>query len=197
MAYDSTKPVTGGSLVAADIRENFRALKEDGIVAIGLIGSEMFWPTETPPTGWLEEDGSSLVRATYPALFAVIGTMYGAADATHFNLPDARGRFPRIWAHGQATDPDKATRTKPTTTGATINDGDHVGTNQVDEIKSHRHVPMDGFTNQAEHQVGGSPQLTGAWIVQSGTVQNVYTSYTGGNETRPINTYRMMIIRAY
>jgi len=32
MAYDSTKPATGGSLVAADIRENFRALKEDGIV---------------------------------------------------------------------------------------------------------------------------------------------------------------------
>lgn len=32
MAYDSTKPVTGGSLIAADIRENFRALKEDGIV---------------------------------------------------------------------------------------------------------------------------------------------------------------------
>jgi len=32
MAYDATKPVTGGSLVAADIRENFRALKEDEIV---------------------------------------------------------------------------------------------------------------------------------------------------------------------
>ncbi|MCK4522080.1 MAG: hypothetical protein KAU20_05885 [Nanoarchaeota archaeon] len=32
MAYDSSKPVTGGSLVAADVRENFRALKEDGIV---------------------------------------------------------------------------------------------------------------------------------------------------------------------
>ena len=32
MAYDSSKPVTGGSLVAADMRENFRALKEDGIV---------------------------------------------------------------------------------------------------------------------------------------------------------------------
>jgi len=35
MAYDATKPVTGGSLVAADIRENFRALKEDEIVALG------------------------------------------------------------------------------------------------------------------------------------------------------------------
>lgn len=32
MAYDSTKPATGGPLVAADIRENYRALKEDGIV---------------------------------------------------------------------------------------------------------------------------------------------------------------------
>jgi len=34
MAYDATKPATGGSLLSADIRENFRALKEDGIVAI-------------------------------------------------------------------------------------------------------------------------------------------------------------------
>ncbi|MFH1623541.1 MAG: hypothetical protein ABID54_00105 [Pseudomonadota bacterium] len=39
-AYDSTKPVTGGSLVAADMRENFRALKEDdiveGVAALGI-----------------------------------------------------------------------------------------------------------------------------------------------------------------
>ena len=32
MAYDSSKPANGGSLVSADIRENFRALKEDGIM---------------------------------------------------------------------------------------------------------------------------------------------------------------------
>ena len=32
MAYSSTKPANGTSLVSADIRENFRALKEDGIV---------------------------------------------------------------------------------------------------------------------------------------------------------------------
>ena len=35
MAYNSGLPATGGSLVAADIRENFRALKEDGIVLAG------------------------------------------------------------------------------------------------------------------------------------------------------------------
>lgn len=32
MAYDGTKPVTGTSPVSSEIRENFRALKEDNIV---------------------------------------------------------------------------------------------------------------------------------------------------------------------
>ena len=32
MAYDGNKPADGGSLVSADIRENFRALKEDEII---------------------------------------------------------------------------------------------------------------------------------------------------------------------
>lgn len=41
---------------------------------------------------WLACDGASLLRSDYPDLFAVIGTIYGAADGTHFNLPDMRGR---------------------------------------------------------------------------------------------------------
>jgi hypothetical protein len=53
-------------------------------------GSMVEWPSEVVPTGWLECDGSSLLRADYPALFAVIGTIYGAADSTHFSLPDKR-----------------------------------------------------------------------------------------------------------
>lgn len=46
------------------------------------------------PTGWLLCDGSSYLRATYAGLFAAIGTAYGAADGTHFNVPDLRGRAP-------------------------------------------------------------------------------------------------------
>lgn len=46
------------------------------------------------PSGWLLCYGQSLVRATYPTLFAVIGTTYGSADGTHFNVPDLRGRVP-------------------------------------------------------------------------------------------------------
>lgn len=48
----------------------------------------------TAPIGWLLCDGSSVLRATYPALFTAIGTTYGSADGTHFNLPDLRNRLP-------------------------------------------------------------------------------------------------------
>lgn len=59
----------------------------------------------TAPTGFLACDGSSLLRAgTYADLFAVIGTTYGAADGTHFTLPDARGLvMVGAGAHGTMT----------------------------------------------------------------------------------------------
>lgn len=44
----------------------------------------------SPDTRWLFCDGTSLLRADYPDLFTVIGTNYGSADGTHFNLPDLR-----------------------------------------------------------------------------------------------------------
>lgn len=43
------------------------------------------------PTGWLICDGSSLLRASYPSLFTAIGTAFGSADGTHFNLPNLKG----------------------------------------------------------------------------------------------------------
>lgn len=48
----------------------------------------------TEPTNWMFADGRSLLRADYPTLFDEIGTTHGAADGTHFNLPDMRGRVP-------------------------------------------------------------------------------------------------------
>lgn len=41
---------------------------------------------------YLIANGASLLRASYPDLFALIGTTYGSVDGTHFTLPDARGR---------------------------------------------------------------------------------------------------------
>ncbi len=39
------------------------------------------------PSGYLVCDGSSLLRASYPDLFTAIGTTWGSADGTHFNIP--------------------------------------------------------------------------------------------------------------
>lgn len=47
------------------------------------------------PTGWLLCDGSAVNRTTYAALFAVVGTAFGAGDgSTTFNLPNLMGRVP-------------------------------------------------------------------------------------------------------
>jgi microcystin-dependent protein len=56
-----------------------------------IIGELLDWPSVTPPTGWLACQGQSLLRATYPALFTVLGTTYGSVDGTHFTLPNLQG----------------------------------------------------------------------------------------------------------
>jgi microcystin-dependent protein len=53
------------------------------------------YASATPPTGFLNCDGSAISRTTYANLFAITGTNYGAGDgSTTFNLPDLRSRFP-------------------------------------------------------------------------------------------------------
>jgi microcystin-dependent protein len=49
----------------------------------------------TAPTGWELCYGQSVLRTgIYADLFALIGTLFGAVDGTHFNIPDLRGRAP-------------------------------------------------------------------------------------------------------
>jgi microcystin-dependent protein len=56
-------------------------------------GAVMAFASITPPAGWVNCDGSAINRTTFAALFAVIGTTYGAGNgSTTFNVPDMRGR---------------------------------------------------------------------------------------------------------
>jgi len=172
-------------LASKSVADTLAAL---GITTVNPIGAVTMWPTETVPTGWLECNGASLERTgTYAGLFAVLGTLYGTADASHFNLPDYRGRIPRAWDHGKTLDPDRATRTVPGTTGATLTAGDHVGTEQVDGLKAHTHGIEITFGG-----AGGDRYIDYPTGPDNG-VQ--VTTSTGGNETRPVNTNLMFIIR--
>lgn len=68
----------------------------------GMVGH---FARETPPTGWLRCNGSTVSRTTYAALFAAIGTRFGAGDGlSTFRLPDLRGEFVRGWDDGRGVD---------------------------------------------------------------------------------------------
>ncbi|MDE2403038.1 MAG: tail fiber protein [Burkholderiales bacterium] len=149
------------------------------------VGAIMDFGAETPPTGWLECDGSSLSRTgTYAALFAVIGTAHGAVDSSHFNLPDHRGKFKRGWAHGTSNDPDRSSRTAAATGGAS---GDHVGSVQGWQVQSHSH-PL-GFGGGGIGY-GATTASAADWFTPTST------GATGGNQTNPINSAVMSIIKA-
>jgi microcystin-dependent protein len=55
-------------------------------------GSMLDFAGTSAPSGWLGCDGSSQLRASYPSLFAAIGTTWGSADGSHFNLPNFQRR---------------------------------------------------------------------------------------------------------
>lgn len=47
------------------------------------------------PSGFVLCDGSAISRTAYAALFAILGTAYGAGNgSTTFNVPDLKGRSP-------------------------------------------------------------------------------------------------------
>ena len=97
--YEAT---TGTGVVASGlyIRANgaWLSLTQDNEYSNVPIGMSMTWrgTANDMPSNWLVEDGSAVSRATYSALFAAIGTTYGAGNgSTTFNLPDSIGRFAR------------------------------------------------------------------------------------------------------
>lgn len=62
---------------------------------INEIGAIVAYGGTLPPTGFLLCDGSAVSRVTFSALFAILGTTYGAGDgSTTFNLPNLKGRVP-------------------------------------------------------------------------------------------------------
>ena len=73
------------------------------------IGGGLIHFADTPPTGFLECDGSAISRTTYADLFAVVGTVWGVGDGTTtFNLPNTLGEFLRGWDHLRGVDSGRA-----------------------------------------------------------------------------------------
>lgn len=116
------------------------------------------------------------------------GTGTHTIKSNMFQLLDMRGEVARGWAHGSTNDPDRATRTGTTANNGTISDGDYVGTGQGDMYKSHNH--FSGIYYDAS---GGGGVSFGS--MQWDNWQPIYTSSSGGNETRGRNKALMFIVK--
>jgi microcystin-dependent protein len=92
--------------------------------------------------GWLLCDGRSLSRETYSDLFKIIGTTFGSANSTSFNLPDARGRVLGLSGQGSGLSlrhmGDKVGEEVHTLTLAELVTHHHNGTIQANGL--HRHT---------------------------------------------------------
>ena len=61
------------------------------------------WSSASVPSGFLECNGTAVSRSTYSALFAIVGTTYGAGDgSTTFNLPNLADNVPVGKSPGKA-----------------------------------------------------------------------------------------------
>jgi microcystin-dependent protein len=103
----------------------------------------------TPPAGWLVCNGTARERTDFPALFATLGTAYGAPTSTSFSLPDLQGRVPVGWVSG---DPELSLM------GAKGGSRTHRLTEQ--EMPSHTHELANGATDIISNAAGGTLYAT-------------------------------------
>lgn len=89
-AYSSTAAGTSGQVLTS----NGSSAPTWTTVAIPA-GVIQQYAGSSAPTGYLLCEGQAISRSTYSALYAVIGTTYGAGDgSTTFNLPNLKGKVP-------------------------------------------------------------------------------------------------------
>ena len=155
------------------------------------------------PSGYLECNGAAVSRTGYAALFAVIGTQYGAGNGSStFNLPDLRGEFVRGFDNGRGIDSGRSISATPQsdqnkqhnhTASSSVNDSGHVHGTTFDNKK---YFPGGGSTTITYGGAGSYPADTFS-MSSATTGVTVATSIgnDGGGETRPRNIAMMYVIK--
>ena len=148
------------------------------------------WSDSSVPTGFLECNGSNVSRSTYSALFAIIGTTYGAGDgATTFGLPDLQDNIPvgksgtkAVGSTGGANTVAKTGNIAGSTGNATLSEA---------QLASHSHSGAFQFsrgsqnqrTRAADNDFTGKNQSGTIGTAGSGTAHshNMSATFSGGS----------------
>jgi microcystin-dependent protein len=146
--YTNTSSIVANSNISAstlrgildDLDDATYAVESANVLAMPP-GSITAFAGSTEPVGWLFCYGQQISRASYAALFAVIGTTYGVGDgSTTFNLPDMRGRVPLAKDNLGGASANVVTNVAADTLGGKAGSETHTLT--TSELASHRHTAM-------------------------------------------------------
>ncbi len=190
---DSASPTFTGTPIAptAVFGTNTQQLATTAFVqtALGsaaITGEIKLWSTASAPTGYLLCDGSAVSRTVYAALYAVIGTTYGAGDGTNtFNLPNFTNRMPigggGLYANG-ATGGSKDAVVVSHTHTATVTDSGHT--------HSYTDVGREAFTYGSSsgpdfNSTNGGTNATTASATTGISVSNSTTGVSGTDANLP------------
>jgi microcystin-dependent protein len=114
------------------------------------------WSSSSVPSGFLECNGTAVSRSTYSALFAIVGTTYGAGDgSTTFNVPDLQDNVPV----GKSNNKNLASTGGANTVAATGNVGGSTAnaTLSTAQLASHTHA-YQSYNDAGEPQVPAAPK---------------------------------------
>ena len=129
------------------------------------------WSSTSIPSGFLECNGAAVSRSTYAALFAIVGTTYGAGDGSStFALPDLADKCCVSKSNNKALASTGGAETVQCTGnigGSTAN-----ATLSTPQLSSHGHPAAQG-PGPGSHFNGP----TAAWNLQAGSQGN---SNSGG-----------------
>lgn len=159
------KPSVGEQGWGTMVNENFD--KIDAYIP----GVIQLYAGSSAPSGWLICNGQAVSRTTYAALFAVIGTTYGAGNgSTTFNVPNLVNKTVR----------------GAETVGST--GGSDTVTLSTENLPAHTHGGGSLTTESAgahRHSLNGSDDGTNVTYVNAGTPSiprgTIYTSTTGAH----------------
>jgi microcystin-dependent protein len=144
------------------------------------------WSSASVPSGFLECDGSAVSRSTYSALFAIVGTTYGAGDgASTFNLPDLQDNVAMGKSGTKALASTGGANTVSITATGNVGGSTANATISTSQLASHSHsVPTVSPTNPGSNIVAnqsGNAGSKGTTNTGSGTghSHNMSATFTG------------------
>lgn len=157
----------GNTLTPEQMADAFSTAYDDYTTEICMeipIATISMWALATPPAKWKICNAQSLLRSAFPELFAVIGTTFGAADGTHFNVPDYKDYSPM----GAGT-----------TVALNAVAGNNLQALAPNQMPTHNHAVTDPGHAHLE-QVSGSP----AYLSIGGTPRIGFGTLTTSSNTR-------------